>query len=397
MKKRELIIVNAFLAVLIISFGWLAFKLSVNQSPLDGLTSAKPSIEKEKESQVGNCNNKAPLNLATESDPHLKRLSTYQKACNSFVTDKLMVFTGFSGNPAEADANAGQMAEKLKAFSKSGVTPIVIAEPYVGNQAMSYKVYLAGSYDAGMDQYFKKLKELGVTDAMMGMWVPFPESNTPSWNNKDTEPRDFALCVNKYLGKMKQYFPGAKGSVLLNATTYEPSDTGWENGNYIGFTDYVGMLDKNLVTSFGIQGFPWVSNAQQVKRTIFKASEFLQPDLAIGAAQTLRTRDIWINTGTFASKYTQDPAKTVHLSINERKALLNGILEVAQNIRDYQQNQYRVTINLFSEDKSDTNEQTDWSYFQDENSTTILKEFLVKANELSMPVALYDKSKWQLN
>ena len=258
---------------------------------------------------------------------------------------------------------------------------------------MSYKTYLNGNYDTGMDRFFQQLKSQGVTSEMMGTWVPFPESNTPSWNNKDTEPKDFASCVNKYLSVMKKYFPQAKGSVLLNATTYLPTDAGWENGDYISLSEYVDHLDKSLVTSFGIQGFPWVSNAQQTKRTIFRASEFLQSDLAIGAAQVLRTRDIWINTGTFASKYTNDPAKTVHLSLNERKAILEDILTVAKNIRDYQQNEYRVSINLFSEDKSNTNEATDWSYLGDTDSTVVLKDFLSQANQADMPVSLYDKAK----
>lgn len=379
------------------AFGWLAFRLSVNQSPLDDSNTIVAAQDKAKESQVGNCSKKEPMAISTLSDPHLKKLEDYQAACGSFVTNKLMFFTGFSANVDEADSNANAVATKLKEFSANGVTPIVIAEPYIGSEAMSYKAYLAGAYDSGMDHFFKKLKENGVTDNMMGTWVPFPESNTPSWNNKDTEPRDFALCVNKYLRKMKEYFPGAEGSILLNATTYEPDDLGWENGNYFSFSEYIGLLDHDLVSSFGIQGFPWVSNAQQAKRTIFKASEFLQPDLAIGAAQSLRNRDIWINTGTFASKYTQDPLKRVEVSINERKALLNGILEMAQYIRNYQQNEYRVSINLFSEDKSDANEQTDWSYFQDVDSTTVLKEFLVRAEELGIPISLYDKAKWQLN
>jgi hypothetical protein len=107
----------------------------------------------------------------------------------------------------------------------------------------------------------------------------------------------------------------------------------------------------------------------------------------------LRTRDIWINTGTFASKYTNEPSKTVHLSLNERKAILEDILTVAKNIRDYQQNEYRVSINLFSEDKSHTNEATDWSYLSDTDSTTVLKDFLSQASQANMSVSLYDKAK----
>lgn len=393
MKKKEIILANLILAVLILGFGYLTFRLSINQSPLQALAS---NVVKEKKQEAKNCSDKPALVVGNTADPHLKRLDDYQKSCASFVTNKLMIFIGFAGDIPTAEASATEVASKLIEFNKVGISPIVIVEPYVKDSAMHYKTYLSGAYDASMDHFFKRLKELGVTDQMMGMWVPFPESNTPSWNNKDTEPRDFAFCVNKYLAKVKQYFPGAVGSVLLNATTYEPTDANWENGNYLSLSEYTGLLDNKLVDSFGIQGFPWVSNAQQAKRTIFRASEFIQPDLAIGAAQGLRTRDIWINTGTFASKYTNDPTKTVHLSINERKALLNGILEIATYIREHQQNEYRVTINLFSEDKSKSNEATDWSYFQDVESQAVLKEFLTQANEIEIPVSLYDKAKWQL-
>lgn len=391
-----MVIANLILAVLALGFGWLAFKLSVNKSPLNTV-SVQHAAAIEQNEKSKRCSKAGPLAIKVNDDPHLKRLNDYQKMCSSFVTDTLMIFTGFSGNRQEAEVNAREMATKLKKFHESGVKPIVIAEPYIGDQAMSFKEYLAGAYDEGMNHYFKLLKEAGITDEMMGVWVPFPEPNTPNWNNKDTEPRDFALCVNKYLSKLKEYFPKAKGSILLNATTYEPDDYGWENGDYISLSPYVDAIDRSLVSSVGIQGFPWMSNAQQRKRTIFNAQEFLQTDFAIGMAQILRTKDIWINTGTFASKYTDDPAKTVYLSINERKALLNDILQAAIDVREYQQNEYRISINLFSEDKSDTNEATDWSYFQDVESQGVLKEFLMRAHEADIPISLYDKAKWTLN
>lgn len=392
MKRKEMIIANLIIGTLILGFGFLALRLSLNQNPFKAIhANAQVTNDKQKEEAMG-CTNKPQLPIAQNTtDAHLKSLAKYQDICKSFVTNTMMVFTSFAQDSATGEADAGVMAQKLRAFKQVGVTPLIVVEPYVTNQAMSYKTYLSGAYDDGMDTYFKKLKEAGITDDMMGTWVPFPESNTPSWNNKDTEPHDYALCVNKYLGKLKQYFPGAKGSILLNATTYEPDDVNWDNGNYISLSPYVDALDRNLVTSVGIQGFPWMSNAQQRKRTIFDAQEFLQPDLAIGAAQVLRTRDIWINTGTFASKYTNNPTLTVHLSLNERKALLNSILQIATNIRDYQQNQYRVSVNIFSEDKSKANEATDWSYFQNSDSESVLKEFLIKANDAGMPISLYDK------
>lgn len=396
MKRREIILLNAFLIVITLIFGCIAFSLSVNHSPIKGVESdIKANTAENLNKQA--CSKKATLKVGNVVDDNLVRLKNFQDVCHSYVTNTMMTFTDFAGTKDEAKIEASKMAQKLKSFKKVGVKPLVIAEPYVGDQAMSYKTYLTGAYDEGMKTYFEELKNAGITDEMMGTWVPFPEANTPSWNNKDTEPHDFALCVNKYLGLLKQYFPKAHGSVLLNATTYEPNDTGWENGDYISLSQYVDAIDHNLVDSFGIQGFPWMSNAQQRKRTIFKANEFLQPDLAIGAAQVLRTRDIWINTGTFESKYTNDSSKTVHLSLNERKALLDDILQVAQNIRDYQENEYRVSINIFAEDKSDTTEATDWSYFQNAQSKEVLREFLIKANGVDMPIWLFDRAKWQLN
>lgn len=82
--------------------------------------------------------------------------------------------------------------------------------------------------------------------------------------------------------------------------------------------------------------------------------------------------------------------------LSERKAILDDILKVAQDVRDYQQNEYRVSINLFSEDKSDTNEATDWSYFQNSQSKEVLRSFLTQANDIDLPISLFDQAQWKL-
>lgn len=397
MKRKELIIVNTLIVLVVFFFGLLTVRLSINEDLPTVVSSAlKHDVKGMTVNQetAGTCSKQKPLNLsAFTTDPHLKQLQRYQDLCGSYVTNTLMVFTGFPASAASAPADASAIAKKLQALHQAGVKPIVIAEPYAGDDAMSYKDFLAGKYDAALKAYFSSLHSQGVTDDMMGMWVPFPESNTPEWNNKDTEPRDFALCVNKYLSAMKKEFPNAKGSILLSAVTYEPTDTEYNNGDYLALTPYLQDLNKDLVSSMGIQGFPWVSNAQVARREIFRASEFLQPDFAIAAAQELRTRDIWFNTGSFASKYTNDEKKQVSLTPNERKAILQNILDVTSQVRKYQQNEYRVSVNLFSEDKSKANEATDWSYWRSEDDQRVLREFLVNASKQGTPVSLYDIAK----
>lgn len=402
MKRKEMIVANLALLILVIFFGALTVKLSINE----GLVSAARSVAglstteqansqtQARDSSADRCSSKPALKLdGFASEPHLAKLAQYQRTCGSAATTELMIFTSFPANLALADSDAVTMANRLKTFAAAGVKPLVIVEPYAGDAAMSYKEYLAGKYDAAVDRYFQRLREAGITDAMLGTWVPFPESNTPAWNNKDTEPRDFALCVNRYLQAYKKQFPTAKASILLNATTYEPDDLEYNNGDYISLIPYLQDLDKSLVNSVGIQGFPFVSRATQARREIFKADEFLQPDLAIEAAKELRTRDIWFNTGTFAAKYTNNQQNRVVISANERKAILAGIVETAKNLQTYQQNEYRIAINLFSEDKSGATEATDWAYFQSADHETIFRSFMASAADKDIPVSLYDKAK----
>jgi hypothetical protein len=174
--------------------------------------------------------------------------------------------------------------------------------------------------------------------------------------------------------------------------TYDPSDTEWANGDYLDLTPYLQNINKTYVNSIGIQGFPWVSQATaNPRREIFKASEFLQPDLAIAAARELHTRDIWFNTGSFYAKYTSDKSNQVVLSPSERKAILDSVIDAVQYIQDYQQNEYRVSVNLFSQDKSTTTEATDWSFGQDINNKTVFREFMAKASQADIPVSLFDK------
>lgn len=392
MKKKEFRIANLTILCIMAAFILLTVKLSSNASLPQVLASLMPFGRDQSADQpaVRPCSAAAPL-VIESTEPHLAKLAAYQAACRSFAASHLMLFTAFPETTESAQQQAETMAVTLRQFHTAGVTPIVIVEPYIDSGPMPYKAYLSGQYDTPLARYFDSLKALGITDAMMGMWVPFPESNTPSWENKDTEPRDFAAAVSRYLSSLKGVFPNAKGSILLNATTYEPTDLEYENGDYLSFTPYIQDIQPGLVDSVGVQGFPWVSRATQARREIFRASEFLQPDYAIEAAKELRTRDIWFNTGSFASKYTTDPEQRVELTVSDRKAILAGILEEARKLNTLQQNEYRIMINIFAEDKSDTTEATDWSYLNDPATQSILVEFLEASHRADIIVGLYDK------
>ncbi len=390
MKRKELIIANCVIAVVVVFFSVMTVNLSANESLWSVVKQSLRGSSPTHVDTVATCTTKKPLTVTDTADPQLGKLDQYQKLCNSYITNTVMFFTTFAANDGEAQQVSAAVAAKLKTFKASGVTPLVIAEPYIGSGLMNYDKYNAGQYDEPMQAFFTDLKAAGITDDMMGTWVPFPESNTPSWDNKDTDPSDFAHAVNRYLGTLRQYFPTTKGSVLLDATTYQPTDVNYDNGDYLNLTPYLQDIDKTLVSSIGIEGFPWVSRATTTRREIFDAREFLQPDFAIAAAQELHTRDIWFNVGSFAAKYTNNAADRVNLTVNERQAILDSILSTANYVQNYQQNQYRVSVNLFAEDKSQTSEATDWSFFQDADNEQVLKNFLANAQGKNIPVWLYD-------
>jgi hypothetical protein len=333
--------------------------------------------------------------LSGSNEPHLQKLQEYQEACGSFVTNSLMVFTDMPKDDRDAVSRATRLAETLRAFKAAGVTPLVIVEPVSDWGLIDFTEFGNGFYDTWINRYFQELRNLGLTDADLGTWVPFPEANLPYWNNKNATPADFSAVVNRYLRILKQYYPTTPGSVLLNSATYDTNDFEWSNGEYISLRPYLIGIDKNLVQSFGLQGFSWMPKATQTGPGVFNAAEYLNAKMAIEAAETLGVKKIWYNTGSFERKYTLDEQFTVNLSPGRRKDVLNGIIAQAKKT---QAAGYSVSINLFAEDKSNVAEATDWSYWQQgqykaSEHTVVLTSFVRQLSEAQIGLSLFDIKK----
>jgi len=287
----------------------------------------------------------------------------------------------------KAQKKAKEMSIKLKEFNKYKVQPIVIVEPVTQWGLIDFTEFDSGFYDSWIKTYFLTLQKEGITDQMMGTWVPFPEANLPYWNHASATPADFSRIVNKYLKFLKTYFPEAKGSILLNSATYETDDFDWANGEYVSLSQYVSGLDKKYIDSFGIQGFPWSPPAtSKDAAAIFNAREFLNEDLISEAADLLGTKNIWINTGTFSRKYTLDPEQTITITPEVRLDVLNSILSQAVKLKQKKNN---VSINIFAEDKSETAEATDWSY--QGIYKNVFVNFAARANSENIILTIFDR------
>ena len=354
------------------------------------------AVQTSKTPSVLDCGGTMNPKLSESDHASVVKLAQLQSICGAGVSDELMIFIEMPNSPIVAGRQALELSKDLKDFNKIGIKPLVVVEPVTEWGLIEFEEFGTGFYDQWLDNFFARLVNEGVTQEMMGTWVPFPEANLPYWNKAQDDPGQFGKNVSIYGRILHKYYPKTEMSVLLNAESYQSTDFNWEKGTYDSLIPYIETLDKGIVTSFGIQGFPWRSpKSQAVPLYIYDPVEFINPDLAIEAANYLGVKKIWINTGTFRAKFANDADEMVVEYASVRETILEEILQQAKVVKE---KGYDVSINLFSENKVETPEATDWSYWgEDEKQTdvhtTILVNFLTSSSEADIEVFVFDRKK----
>ena len=398
MKKSEIIFISLILVIFciltinIVSEVLIGSKLFEYNLLLDKFLKTKIVSIAPPRTDV--CSSQNKLNISETSEPHLVQIKKYQEICRSKATNTIMIFVDMPKDGKIAKESAIKISKTLKQLDEVGITPIVIVEPVTDWGLVDFNEFSTGFYDAWIIIFFETLKTENITGKQMGMWVPFPEANLPLWNHSNTTPDVYSKVVNKYLKILKTNFPDTKTGILLNSATYELDDFSWTSGDYVSLIPYVKNLDKQLVDSFGLQGLPWApSSSNGESGSVLNASEFLSSKLAMEAANELGVKEIWLNTGTFGAKYTQDLESTTLITPSVRLDILNAILSEAEKIK---KNGFEVTINLFSQDKSKTTEATDWSYLDESfvgslETESIFVKFVSMANYKNINISLFDR------
>lgn len=330
--------------------------------------------------------------LELSVDPSLRKLAEYEKAYGGAVASRVMVFASLPANSQDAAGDAMDMSTKLQEFAKYRIQPLVIMEPTVNGSSINVSDFAAGKYDASLTEYFTALKNHGITDAMMGVWVHFPEDNIPEWGNTDAGM--FQTNVVKAARIQKSVFPNSQISILLNSESFRSDDVERNYGTFSSLLPYVRGLPKGLFSSFGLQGFPWISAADDKEQNkLLSPAQYLNANLAREAAKSLGVKDIWLNTGTFYQMYTQTASRTVTFTPAQRQTLLNGVLA---QMKVAQGGGYHVSINLFSFNGSATGEETDWSYWHTGQTpaqapaTAVFKSFAEQVYENGGQLWLFD-------
>jgi hypothetical protein len=338
------------------------------------------------QSNIGICANQAKINLTPSTSPFLTQLSKYQNICNSKVASKMMIFTQIPSSKSTIQPKVDELISVLKEFDQYGITPVVVAEPIDNQNMLSFVDFAAGKYNPTLDTFFQSLKNSGLTDKQMGIWVPFPEPNIPAWNSVGSKPSDIPAIINNYSSSLKKYFPNTHVSVLFNSTSFDPSDKAYSKPKTTILDEYITGINAGAVDSFGMQGFPWAPPKSLGGESSYNANNFLRPDIAMRSAKILGTNQIWFNTGTFATKYSLPSAK-VTVSPSERMAINNQKISVFEQVKNAG---YKVWVNEFVEDKSATAEETNFSYLNSKEDSEIFKDYVNKLSAKAIDLSLFD-------
>ena len=342
--------------------------------------------------RLADCGTLGPIRagLADSGVPQLRQLAEYEQVCDGAAVARASFFVGMPADATAANSEAAWVAGVLQEFSRRGIAPLVFLEPVTASGTVNFTDYRNGAYDTALDAYFKALQSNGVTDAMMGTWVPFPEANIPVWKNVNAS--DFAANVTKTVQIQKKYFPGSRAAILLESKTY-PSGTSWEGGKFVSLLPYVQDIPDGLIDSFGLQGFAWPPTSEG-DTPILDPKVFLRVDLAAEAARNLGATELWLNTGTFAKSYVVSRTKPFTLSPAERQTVLNGIVNQAKAAKAAG---FSTAVHLFAEDKSALSEGIDWSYWPkgqaaSSAATGVFKTFVHDLRAIDVPLWLFDSA-----
>ncbi len=330
--------------------------------------------------------------LANSKLPQLQKLAEYETICGGTVTNTMMIFTSMPASSTEARSMSQSMANTLQEFAHYRIRPLVILEPTTTKGLINFSAYHKGAYDTYMDAYFQNLKTQGISDAVMGIWVPFPEPNIPEWD--DTTIEDTAANIAKTAALQKKYFPASKVSVMFDSMSYPSGSHAWKGGKYTSLMPYLRGIPKGLIDSFGYQGFPWTppKNEGGLSQANLSAGTFLQSGIAIEAARSLGVRDIWINTGSFGRSHSNVQNQEVVASPEIRSQILQSVLTESKKI---QSAGFRVSLHLFAEDKAKVAEGNDWSYWSPgqstiSNATPVFKAFAANTRANGFDFWLFD-------
>ena len=305
------------------------------------------------------CNSQTPYSIESSNNRHLRKLRQYQNICRSKVSSSLMIFSPTPTSLESAIDLSLDLFNNLKDFSKYGIEPLIILEPSdIEGNNLNFRQLATGKYNPNLVQMFQNLLKLGLKPQDIGTIVLLPEANTPIWDWNGAKPSVFGDVFNQQAMAIRSVIPKAKLSIMLNSSSYEPSDTDWNTPIPRSFLEYTRNIKPEYIDSVGIQGFGWINKKNQSPtRKILDPRAYINQNLITEVATYFGTQKIWINTGSFIQKYNKPEERQI-ISNTELLTQTQQLAELTSSIKS---KGYQVSVNYFLEDKTNSSEATNWS------------------------------------
>jgi hypothetical protein len=332
--------------------------------------------------QPSTSSNRTPLALNGSSSSQIRALEHYQNTLGMYVSDTVMTFAQIPDNSGQGAGLGVDMSNRLKEYARYKVTPIMIAEATTTLANFGSKDFFAG-----VDTYFATMKAQGVTDNMLGVWIPFPEANMPMAPTR-IEPALFATLTNSYMSILRKYFPNAQTGLLLDSKTYDRGDDEFITGKTVSLSPYLSGITKGSVNVYMMQGFPWLSPSNPA-RDLIDPNVIFPVTQANEAANILGVNQLWFNTGIMSA---QTNGRT-YSALEQGKFLTN----MANHMRNMQtQTGKSILLNQFAENKIG-NEGKNWNLINSGNATEIgqrvavQKAFITQLYGSNIRYSVHDK------
>jgi hypothetical protein len=300
----------------------------------------------------------SPIVPSTSQKVSYQPLERYNQMAGGDFASSVMVFSSVPVNSEETENVATRIAEKIKTLSNSGLQAVIVIEPISASAGkLSFTDIALGKYNNDFVALVAALKAKGVTNANIGNWIIWPEPNLPDkyWNKPGFVSSTYGDMFNNFAGPLKAAFPNAQTTILMDTKSYEPDDIDYARGTATSWSPYLIRVNKNLVTTIGIQGFTWYSKDGRDELTDPK--QYLPTNLVVEAANQLGVKNVLVNTGQ-AKAYKSTSGSIVSIPDAKRRGINN---QVAAQILSIHNQGFGVTANFFVEDKIDT-EGVNFSY-----------------------------------
>jgi hypothetical protein len=127
----------------------------------------------------------------------------------------------FSGAMQFFSADTERIDEHAKVIKLSqslDLKPLIILEP---SEGMSYPEVARGNYNEQIKAYFEGLRSSGITSEELGDVVICPEPVVGGWPGATVD--NYAACLTNFAVSIREVYPGAHLSVLLDTSPDELS------------------------------------------------------------------------------------------------------------------------------------------------------------------------------